>query len=104
MLSEIKVRKDILLDDKYKFLFTVDEVNKLVMSGTPFREAYKIVGKKVEDGTYKAPALSDLERGVHEGSIGNLGNAEIRKTMSALLDSFPFAGISQALRSLLQQG
>src|SRR4029078_4225515 len=46
MLSNIEVKKNILADEKYKYLFTVDEVNKLAMQGVPFRDAYKIVGKK----------------------------------------------------------
>src|SRR6476659_2933788 len=49
MLSNIEVKKNILANEKYKYLFTVDEVNKLVMQGTPFRNAYKIIGQKVED-------------------------------------------------------
>ena len=76
MLSNIEIKKDILGDEKYKYLFTVDEVNKLVMQGVPFRDAYKIVGQKVQDGTFAAPRLNEAANAVHEGSIGNLFNEE----------------------------
>src|SRR5438045_6416765 len=72
MLSNIEVKKDILADNKYKYLFTVDEVNKLVMQGMPFRDAYKIVGQNVEDGSFTPPSLGEGGRGLHEGSIGTL--------------------------------
>ncbi len=78
MLSNIRVNKGIIDDPRYDYLFTVEEVNKLVLSGTPFREAYKIVGKEVMSGTFEA------KREVahtHKGSIGNLCNSEIKAKM-----------------------
>ena len=101
MVSAIHIRKDILRDEKYKFLFTVDEVNKLVMEGIPFREAYKIIGRKVEDGTYEAPPLSEFNMGTHEGSMGNLNNSEIKAKMDAIIASFDFGQINTAIESLL---
>jgi argininosuccinate lyase len=102
MLSNIEIKKDILADEKYKYLFTVDEVNKLVMQGVPFRDAYKIVGQKVEDGTFTPPPSGEAGRGLHEGSIGNLCTAEIKKQMQKVFDSFPFASVHNAIKSLLQ--
>jgi len=102
MLSNIEIRKDILVDDKYKYLFTVDEVHKLVMKGIPFRDAYKIVGKKVEEGSFTPPPLGDVGRGLHEGSIGNLCNNEIKKQMEKVVDSFPFESVHSAIKKLLQ--
>jgi len=102
MLNNIEIKKDILKDEKYKYLFTVDEVNKLVMQGTPFRDAYKIVAQKIEDGSYAPPPLGEVGMGVHEGSIGNLCNEEIKKQMQKLVDSFPFASVHSSLASLLQ--
>src|SRR6185295_14457613 len=52
MLSNIEIRKDILADEKYKYLFTVDKVNKLVLQGVPFRDAYKKTGLDIEAGSY----------------------------------------------------
>ena len=102
MLSNIEVKKNILADEKYKYLFTVDEVNKMVMQGVPFRDAYKIVGKKVEEGTFTAPPLGEAGRGLHEGSIGNLCNEEIKKQMQKVVDSFPFASVQSAISNLLK--
>ena len=102
MLSNIKIKKDILADEKYKYLFTVDEVNQLVMQGIPFRDAYKIVGQKVEDGTFTPPSLSEAGKGIHEGSIGNLCTEEIKKQMQKVLDSFPFASVNTAINNLLK--
>ncbi len=70
MLSHIKIKDNILVDEKYKFLFSVEEVNKLVLSGVPFRDAYKKIGKDIEDGKF---TYSTKINHTHEGSIGNLG-------------------------------
>ncbi|MFI5186241.1 MAG: argininosuccinate lyase [Chitinophagales bacterium] len=102
MLSNIEIKKDILADEKYKYLFTVDEVNKLVMKGIPFREAYKMIGQKVEEGSFTAPHLGQVERGLHEGSIGNLCNKEIKKQMLKIVGSFPFEAVHSAISNLLK--
>jgi len=102
MLSNIEVKKNILADEKYKYLFTVDEVNKLVMQGTPFRDAYKIVGQKVEDGTFTPPAPEGDRGRPHEGSIGNLCNEQIKNQMRKVVDSFPFAAVHSAISGLLK--
>ncbi len=98
MLSQVQIKKDILQEDKYKYLFTVDEVNKLVIQGVPFRDAYKIVGTKVTDGTFESP--QEMSQTTHEGSIGNLCNDEISERMIILVESFPFEKVNDALRSL----
>ena len=102
MLSNIEVKKNILAHEKYKYLFTVDEVNKLVMQGIPFRDAYKIIGQKVEDGTFTPPRPEEIARGLHEGSIGNLSNEQIKKQMQKVVDSFPFTAVQSAISSLLK--
>ena len=102
MLSNIEVKKNILADEKYKYLFTVDEVHKLVMQRTPFRDAYKMVGQKIEDGSYSPPLPGEVERGLHEGSIGNLCNEEIKKQMQKVINSFPFAFVRSAMSDLLK--
>jgi argininosuccinate lyase len=79
MLQHISVNNDILSDPKYNYLFTVEEVNNLVLQGIPFREAYQIVGKKVQEGTFTAEKKVNH---THEGSIGNLCTPEIRQKMS----------------------
>ncbi|HEY7160077.1 MAG TPA: argininosuccinate lyase [Acidobacteriota bacterium] len=102
MLSNIEVKKNILGDEKYKYLFTVDAVNKLVMQGTPFRDAYKIVGQKVEDGSFTPPHPEGPGGRPHEGSIGNLCNEEIKKQMQKVVDSFSFQRVHVAIEKLLQ--
>jgi argininosuccinate lyase len=80
MLAEVRVKENLLNDEKYKYLFSVEEVNRLVNEGVPFREAYKQVGNSIEKGTFQF----DLSKGLthtHEGSIGNLCNDEINKSM-----------------------
>lgn len=101
MLSNIEIKKDILSDDKYKYLFTVEEVNKLVMKGIPFRDAYKIVGQKVEDGSFTPPPPGEAGKGSHEGSIGNLCTEEIKKQMEKVVDSFPFEKVNEAIKKLV---
>jgi argininosuccinate lyase len=77
MLGHIKVNRDLLHDCRYQSLFTVESVNKLVMQGIPFRDAYRMVARRVEDNSYRAD--SNAIKHTHEGSIGNLCNGEIRE-------------------------
>src|SRR5436190_13500585 len=65
MLSNIEVKKDLLQDEKYKFLFSVEEVNKLVLQGVPFRDAYKKIGREIEQGHF---TYSTSVNHTHEGS------------------------------------
>ncbi|HMR85239.1 MAG TPA: argininosuccinate lyase, partial [Niabella sp.] len=103
MLSSIDIKKDILADEKYKYLFTVDLVNQLVMQGIPFRDAYIQVGRSVEDGTYTPPSLGEAGRELsHEGSIQNLCNPEIKVLMDNAVADFGFDRIHQAIDRLLQ--
>ena len=83
-LESIEVNTNILEDKKYDYLFTVEEVNELVQNGTPFRDAYKIVGAKVNDGNFK-PNKKVIH--THIGSVGNLGLNEIRNKMEQALKS-----------------
>ena len=78
MLEHIAVNREILDDSKYDYLFTVEEVNQRVLQGIPFREAYKEVGREVEEGTFHA--RKEVHH-THAGSIGNLCTEEIRKKM-----------------------
>ena len=79
MLENIKVNKNILDSPLYDYLFTVEEVNRRVLSGTPFRDAYKAVGQEVNAGTFKADRTVNH---THIGSIGNLGNDLIASKMN----------------------
>ncbi len=99
MLSHIEIKKDILADEKYKYLFSVEEVNKLVNSGIPFRDAYKKVGRDIEAGNFKYDAAIHH---THEGSIGNLCTGEIKNQMQKVIDSFPFGSVKAAINKLVE--
>jgi len=99
MLSNIKVKEGILEDEKYKYLFSVEEVNKQVLAGTPFRDAYKKTGIDISLGIY---VYETTVNHVHEGSIGNLCNDEIKKQMEKIVKSFPFEMVNNALSNLLK--
>ena len=85
MLAHIKVNENILDDARYDYLFTVEDVNRMVLEGVPFREAYKSVGMAVQRGEYRP---TREVRHTHEGSIGNLCTAEIRAKMEAAMAPF----------------
>jgi argininosuccinate lyase len=98
MLKNIEVNTVDLTDEKYRYLFTVEEVNKLVESGTPFRDAYKIVGGSVQDGTFES---SQKVAHTHIGSIGNLRNDLIVKKMEDVTRDFKPEAASKILYQLV---
>jgi len=100
MLSNVVVKENILADEKYKFLFSVEEVNKLALSGIPFRDAYKKIGFEIDQGTYN-PTLQINH--THEGSIGNLCSEEISRSMDQIIEKFNFKNVSEALKKLLAE-
>ena len=98
MLEHIEVKKDILEDKQYQYLFSVEEVNKLVLQGVPFRDAYKKVGLEIERGQFTY--ATDLHH-THEGSMGNLCNEAITRMMTETIDGFSFTRVHTALDGLL---
>jgi argininosuccinate lyase len=98
MLSNISVKENILSDEKYQYLFSVEEVNKLVLQGTAFRDAYKQVGSAIESG--KFTYSTDVNH-THEGSIGNLCNDKIEAQMEQILSAFDFQKVHTAVKLLL---
>ena len=99
MLSNIEIKQDLLKDEKYKFLFSVEEVNKLVVQGTPFRDAYKKVGLDIEAGTF---TYTPTTAHTHEGSIGNLCNDQLQRMMDEVLLKYNFEKVQLAIDNLLQ--
>jgi argininosuccinate lyase len=87
MLTHIRIKKDILLDDKYKYLFSVEAVNELVNKGIPFREAYKTIGNQIQFGNFSYDQSKPLKHS-HEGSMGNLNLSEIGSEMEKALAKF----------------
>jgi len=98
MLEHITVKDDILKDKKYDYLFSVEVVNELALSGLPFRDAYKIVGEQIETGTFEPQY--DLKH-THEGSIGNLMNEQITAGMQHTLSQFGFQKVNKAIENLI---
>lgn len=98
MMREVKVNEQILDDDKYALLFSVEEVNRLVLEGVPFRDAYKQVGLNIEAG--KFIPVKKVHH-THEGSIGNLCNDQVSALMQNIMDGFAFNNINEAEQQLL---
>jgi argininosuccinate lyase len=98
--AHIQVKEGILQDEKYKYLFSVEEANKLVLQGIPFRDAYKKIGIDIELGNFSYDP-KNLKH-THEGSIGNLNNKEIKKEMDKITGSFPFNSVRQSIDKLLE--
>ena len=98
MIKEMEVKKDILNDPKYDLIFSVENVNNMVNSGVPFRDAYRITGESINDGKFiPDKALNHTL----EGSIGNLCNDALTSNMSAVMESFNFDKVHQAYKKLL---
>lgn len=98
MMSLMKVNEQILDDDKYLLIFSVEEVNRLAREGMPFRDAYKKVGMDIENGKFTHDkSISHT----HEGSIGNLCNKQIKDLFSTTLQEFHFDKVTNAEKVLL---
>lgn len=86
MLGQIRVNEGILDDPKYDYIFTVEDVNRLVVQGMPFRDAYREVGMAVQEKRYKPTREVNH---THLGSIGNLANGKIAAKMKDVMSGFP---------------
>lgn len=100
-LDQIRVNTDILADDRYRYLFSVEAVNKLVLEGASFRDAYRTIGEQIQNGNYKGGAEGVAY--THEGSIGNLCHNEVRKEMERVVASFDFGKVQTALEILCRE-
>jgi argininosuccinate lyase len=98
-LSEMEVKPDILDDERYRYVYSVEDVNRLVMRGVPFRDAYKKVGMEIQNGHYQ-PGEKIVH--THAGSIGNLCLAQIEKKMQLTLRQFKFEKVDKAIHQLLE--
>ena len=99
MVKNLIIKKGILGDEKYRYLFSVEEVNRLVTNGVPFRDAYKIVGERIENGTF-SPDKNVVH--THEGSIGNLCNADIQAKKTRILRGYEFEKMDKAIEDLVK--
>ncbi|MCE1154728.1 MAG: argininosuccinate lyase [Bacteroidales bacterium] len=99
MMESITVNENILDDPRYDYLFSVETVNRLTLSGVAFRDAYKQVGLDIEAGNYQPDRTVNH---THEGSIGNLCNDRIREYKNEILTGFGFERVQKALAELLK--
>jgi argininosuccinate lyase len=98
MFSHIQVSPNIADDPKFQYMFSVEEVNKLVLEGVPFRDAYQQIGNAIENGQFN---YSTSVNHTHEGSMGNLCNTEIKAMMDQLMIRFQFSKATTAFQLLL---
>lgn len=88
-MAKVEANEHILDDSKYDLIFSVEAVNQLVLEGTPFRDAYLLVAKQIEEGSFEPP--KEVKH-THLGSIGNLGNEIIKERMEKLFVTFSGEG------------
>lgn len=100
MFDQVIINDGIVNDEKYKYIFSVELVNELVLQGVPFRDAYKKVGEQIPSGEYNPDKKVNH---VHEGSIGNLCTPQIRDNFSNVYKQFGFEKTSLAVRELLRK-
>ena len=98
MMAQVKVNEHILDDQRYDLMFSVEEVNRRTLEGTPFRDAYKQVGLEIEAGHFKP--VKEVAH-THEGSIGNPCNDEIAALFEKELEQFDFDTYHQAFSRLI---
>jgi argininosuccinate lyase len=99
-IDHMTVNTNLLADDRYKFVFSVEDVNKLVMQGVPFRDAYKLVGNQINAGIYEPTREVNH---THAGSLGNLCLDEIAEKMIAVVEGYQFERVEMAFKGLLGQ-
>jgi len=97
-IDHMTINTNIMADERYKYVYSVEDVNKLVMQGVPFRDAYKQVGTQINSGTYEP---SREVSHTHSGSIGNLCLDEIAEKMNHAIMAFEFEQFEKAYSELL---
>lgn len=97
-IDNMTVGENLLADDRYTYVFSVEDVNKLVQQGVPFRDAYRQIGSAINAGTYEPGRKINH---THEGSIGNLCLDEISDRMKKVVATYPFEPVENACAKLL---
>jgi argininosuccinate lyase len=88
------IRHDIMNDARYNDIYSVEEANKMVLRGIPFRDAYRAVASIAGSGTFEPTILSDY---THIGSIGNTGSGLIKERIDKIMSGFNKAYSPQEL-------
>ena len=86
-MPSLEVARDLASDPLYATAYCVEEVNRLVEAGVPFRDAYRTVGKAVQEGTFHFDG--ELRR-THVGSSSNLCLDEVVARFQKGLSLFGF--------------
>jgi argininosuccinate lyase len=84
-LEGLVIRRDIISDSRYNDIFSVEEANRMVCEGVPFREAYRKVAGRAGSGLFQIPAIDNYS---HTGSIGNIGLALLQKRLDGVMATF----------------
>ncbi len=99
VVDQIRVNPEILNDPIYRDLYSVEEVNRLVLGGMPFRDAYRTVADNISEG---ASAPAGMIRHTHIGSIGNPCNGMIEEKMERVMSGFDFTTAEKAIAGLVE--
>lgn len=100
MVARIEVNRDVASDPRYRLMYSVEEVNRLVQQGVPFRDAYKQIGLAIGRGEFNP--VTELHH-THAGSLNNLCNDEIRALFDRVMESFHFNDYHAAVDALLSR-
>ena len=103
-VENMEMKEDVMSNPLYAPAFSVEEVNRRAANGVPFRDAYRQVADEITNGTFQHEATVEetLAHYTHEGSIGNLCNAQIKAKMETIIQSTPLETIHQAINLLLK--
>ena len=99
IIARTEVNEHIIDDPRYDAMFSVEEVNRRVLSGTSFGDAYKQVGLEIEAGNF---VPNKNIHHTHAGSIGHLCNDKIAELMAYTINEFHFERAEQAEQKLLK--
>ena len=99
-LENVRINENVMDDERYRYVYSVEEVNQLVLAGVPFRDAYKTVGTQINEGNF---TFCKTLNHTHEGSIGNLCLGQIKTKMDDVICSFHFEKAEKAINSLLNR-
>ena len=97
VMEHVKVNDKILEDETYQYLYSVEEVNKKVKTGIPFRDAYKEVAAEIDSGRYR-PGRDHTY--THLGSIGNPGIEEVKAKLNKAYEGFGFVERKEVVETL----
>lgn len=100
MLENIKVNDNIAGNPLYNTIYSTEEANRLVKEGVPFRDAYKAVSSMIGKKVFEVTSLSEY---VHEGSIGNLCNDEVKNLFRERMECFNSLQSGELIAGMLKK-